>query len=302
MHRVRSTQNVGSTHTLSCRQCRCAPACAQAKEAKFCSQCGSALSAGSKVCSKCSKLLPGGYRVGDRVYCTQKVDETFPPSGNRLRYGLKGQVRGPSVPFKDDAVAVMFSGNTKPIGIRIISLSRSKPPPKVDSKPPPKVESERKESPAPSKATAWVCPDAKMSEHFATKCEKCLARRREEKEKEQARIPRGYLLSSQEVEDILRRDKAEKARKEKEKEREAEARRERRREEALKEAKLQLALAKSRENWLERQLKESKEKEKESERERERCEHAAHPTSLHRCEDTRPRHLCSQEGARDGED
>ena len=26
------------------------------------------------------------------------------------------------------------------------------------------------------------------------------------------------------------------------------------------------------------------------------------PTSVHRCEDTRPRHLCSQEGARDGED
>ena len=236
--------------------------CAQANEAKFCTQCGSALSAGSQVCDKCSKALPGGYRVGDSVYCTKRTEHTF-PSGNRIAYGLQGRVSGPSVPFKDDLVAVQFSGNTKPIDVRLVSLSRTKPPPKVDS--------ERKGSPAPAKATAWVCPDATMPGHFAPKCEKCLARRREEKEEEKARL-----------QEILRKDYAEKARKAKEREREAEARRARRREEELKEAQLQLRLAKSRENWLNRQLEESKEKQEESERERERCEHAAPP------------HLCSQ--------
>ena len=55
--------------------------------------------------------LPGGYKVGDKVFCTA-VSQTF-PSGDKVIYGQQGEVTGPATveTHKGKGVQVRFPGN-----------------------------------------------------------------------------------------------------------------------------------------------------------------------------------------------
>ena len=72
--------------------------------------------------------LAGGYRVGDVVFY-QAHGETF-ASGDRVEYGLKGEVMGP-VPGDADQLAVKFEGNQGNVHLEPTDLSRTKPPEQV---------------------------------------------------------------------------------------------------------------------------------------------------------------------------
>ena len=68
--------------------------------------------------------LAGGYRVGETVYCARP--SRMLESGNRLEYGLKGEVVG-AVPEIASGLAVKFEGNNGVIHCHPTQLRRNKP-------------------------------------------------------------------------------------------------------------------------------------------------------------------------------
>ena len=73
-----------------------------------------------------SELL-GGYRIGDATYFAGG-DWTF-PDGDKLVYGLKGEVVGPT--RGEDAatrLTLQFPGNKGPTQCLLTNLSRTPPP------------------------------------------------------------------------------------------------------------------------------------------------------------------------------
>ena len=72
--------------------------------------------------------LPGGYRVGEKVFYTG-ASETF-PSGNKLVHGGQGEVVGPATleTHKDKGVAVLFPGNKGSIECLLTKVRRLRCP------------------------------------------------------------------------------------------------------------------------------------------------------------------------------
>ena len=71
--------------------------------------------------------LPGGFSKGSPVhFCA--ANHTF-PSGDKLEYGAKGEVTGPSQHNAEKEVAVRFPGNKGDIDCSLVWLSRTWPPP-----------------------------------------------------------------------------------------------------------------------------------------------------------------------------
>ena len=68
--------------------------------------------------------LPGGYKVGEKVFFTG-ASETF-PSGNKLVHGQQGEVVGPGTgeTHKGKGVAVLFPGNTGSIECYLTTVRR----------------------------------------------------------------------------------------------------------------------------------------------------------------------------------
>ena len=59
--------------------------------------------------------LPGGYKVGEKVFCTA-ANYTF-PSGNKVVHGQQGEVTGPATAegYQGKGVAVQYPGNKRSI-------------------------------------------------------------------------------------------------------------------------------------------------------------------------------------------
>ena len=79
-----------------------------------------------------ARPLPGGYRVGEKVFFTGP-SETF-PSGNKLVHGQQGEVMGPAalVNVKGNGVSVLFPGNKDSVQCLLTEVRRlraSAPPP-----------------------------------------------------------------------------------------------------------------------------------------------------------------------------
>ena len=72
--------------------------------------------------------LPGGYTVGEKVFCTV-ASQTF-PSGDKVVHGQQGVVLGPATGerCKGTCVAVRFPGNKKSFDCHITSVRRLRPP------------------------------------------------------------------------------------------------------------------------------------------------------------------------------
>ena len=68
--------------------------------------------------------LPGGFEVGQEVFYTSSL-VTF-KSGNKVAYGLRGQVSG--LAEKEGNIEVQFEGNPAPVDVPIGKLSSTKPP------------------------------------------------------------------------------------------------------------------------------------------------------------------------------
>ena len=69
--------------------------------------------------------LPGGYRVGEKVFYTG-ANETL-PSGNKLAHGQQGEVVGPGTGSKrteGKGVCVLFPGNKGSIECRLTTVRR----------------------------------------------------------------------------------------------------------------------------------------------------------------------------------
>jgi len=76
-----------------------------------------------------AKALPGGYRVGEKVFLTG-ASKTF-PSGDKLVHGGQGEVVGPATheDYKDKRVCVLFPGNKGSVACLLTTVSRDAPPP-----------------------------------------------------------------------------------------------------------------------------------------------------------------------------
>ena len=72
--------------------------------------------------------LPGGYRVGEKVFCTV-ASQNF-PSGDKVVHGQQGVVMGPATGerCKGTCVAVRFPGNKRNVDCYITSVRRLRPP------------------------------------------------------------------------------------------------------------------------------------------------------------------------------
>ena len=59
--------------------------------------------------------LPGGYKMGEKVFCTA-ANYTF-PSGNKVVHGQQGEVTGPATAegYQGKGVAVQYPGNKRSI-------------------------------------------------------------------------------------------------------------------------------------------------------------------------------------------
>ena len=68
--------------------------------------------------------LPGGYTVGDKVFCTV-AGQTF-PSGDKVEHGQQGEVTGPATGenTKGKGVAVLFPGNKGSISCYLTGVRR----------------------------------------------------------------------------------------------------------------------------------------------------------------------------------
>ena len=75
-----------------------------------------------------ARPLPGGYRVGEKVFFTGP-SETF-PSGNKLVHGQQGEVTGPGTRRDGlEAVAVRFPGNKDYVNCRLTEVRRPRAAP-----------------------------------------------------------------------------------------------------------------------------------------------------------------------------
>ena len=68
--------------------------------------------------------LPGGYKVGEKVFYTG-ASQTF-PSGNKLVLGQQGEVVGPATleTHKGKGVAVLFPGNNTHVNCYLTTVRR----------------------------------------------------------------------------------------------------------------------------------------------------------------------------------
>ena len=83
---------------------------------------------------KKSDTLPGGYKVGEKVFYTWS-NHTF-PSGNKLVHGQQGEVVEPATSgtHKGKGVKVLFPGNTKSFdcyldSVRLLHAAAAATPP-----------------------------------------------------------------------------------------------------------------------------------------------------------------------------
>ena len=74
--------------------------------------------------AKTSVTLPGGYKVGDKVFYTGS-SKTW-DDGDKLVHGQQGEVTGPGTARKDgkECVAVLFHGNKDLINCSLTSARR----------------------------------------------------------------------------------------------------------------------------------------------------------------------------------
>ena len=83
-----------------------------------------------KTPAKKSDTLPGGYKVGEKVFFTRA--SWTAPNGDKVVHGQQGEVVGPvtNEAHKGKGVAVRFPGNKHSIGCSLIEVRRlrSHPP------------------------------------------------------------------------------------------------------------------------------------------------------------------------------
>ena len=84
------------------------------------------LAACAQVSRDAPPPLPGGYKVGEKVFYTG-ASHTF-PSGNKVVHGQQGEVTGPATleSHKGKGVDVLFPGNKGNISCYLTSVRRLK--------------------------------------------------------------------------------------------------------------------------------------------------------------------------------
>jgi hypothetical protein len=74
----------------------------------------------------CAQLLPGGYTVGEKVFCT--VASRIFPDLDKVVHGQQGVVTGPAIGSSSGAegkgVTVLFPGNTASVNCYLTSVCR----------------------------------------------------------------------------------------------------------------------------------------------------------------------------------
>ena len=77
-----------------------------------------------KTPAKTSVTLPGGYKVGEKVFFTG-TSQTF-PNGDKVVHGQQGEVTGPTTleTHKGKGVRVLFPGNKQSIGCYLTEVRR----------------------------------------------------------------------------------------------------------------------------------------------------------------------------------